>query len=572
MRRRVAVTALAVIIVLAGCATPERPGAARGSGADGNPAQAAGPTGRVLVGIRGAPASLSVAKTSSNVAGLDGLEMLVRAGMTQFDPQDALRPQLAEAVPTLDNGLWKLLPDGRMETTWRIKPAAQWHDGTPVTSGDLLFTTEVEQDVESGVIRDGIYDLIEGIEATDERTVVVRWKQPYIDADTLFSHAVGLPLPRHILEKHYREERTSAWSSPYWSTEFVGTGPFRIREWVADSHAMLQAFDGFILGRPKVAEVEVKFIPDPNTMMANVLAGAVEITLGRGLDFNQGQELERQWSQGSVRYHSTGWFKTSPQFVDPRPAVVTDLRFRQALMHATDRQEMTETFTGGLAPIADSLVLSHIPEFKAVESSIVRYDYDPRRASQMLESLGYARGSDNALRDAAGQRLWVEIRTTIGLPIQANVIYALADYWKQAGLDVDTIPISVQQMRDREYRATFPSFEMVSATTSLAVIDIVRWHSSKSPMPENRFTITGNDPRYKNAEFDALIERYITTIPKEERLRALTGLVRHQTEQLTSMGLFYTMNPSLIPHRLQNATIRSSRTNEAWNAHEWAIK
>jgi ABC-type transport system substrate-binding protein len=113
---------------------------------------------------------------------------------------------------------------------------------------------------------------------------------------------------------------------------------------------------------------------------------------------------------------------------------------------------------------------------------------------------------------------------------------------------------------------------MVSATTSLAVIDIARWHSSKSALPDNRFTISGNDPRYKNPEFDSLIERYVTTVPKEERLRVLAGIVRHQTENLISMGLFYTLNPSLIPNRLQNVTARSSRATEAWNAYEWALK
>src|SRR6185295_2945575 len=119
--------------------------------------------------------------------------------------------------------------------------------------------------------------------------------------------------------------------------------------------------------------------PDPNTLLANVLAGAVEVTLGRGLDYEQGLQLEEHWKIGAVRWTSTSWFKVSPQFLDPRPAIVTDLRFRQALMYATDRQEMTDTFTGGRAPVADTLVLPQATEFKAVESRIVKYGYDPRR-------------------------------------------------------------------------------------------------------------------------------------------------------------------------------------------------
>jgi ABC-type transport system substrate-binding protein len=262
----------------------------------------------------------------------------------------------------------------------------------------------------------------------------------------------------------------------------------------------------------------------------------------------------------------------SPQFLDPRPAIVADLHFRQALMHATNRQEMADTFAGGRAAVADTLVLPQAAEFDGISGRIVRYGYDPTRAAEMIATLGYARGADGRLRDDTGQRLGVEVRTTIGLPIQASVMYALADYWKRVGIDVDTVPISVQQMRDREYRATFPSFEMVSATLSLTAKDVGRWHSSKAPVPENRFQITGNDPRYQNREFDSLIDRYIRAVPRDERLQALGDLVHHQTEQLSNMGLFYTVNPSLNPHRVRNVTARFSLTNEAWNAHEWVIE
>lgn len=572
-QQRMAMAAVVIVTILGGCrAQPAPGGSAAGDDSSGAGVPTDPATKRVLAAIRGAPASLVLTKTASSVAGLDGLELLVHAGLTQFTDQDAVRPQLAEAVPSLENGLWKVLPDGRMETTWRIRDTSRWHDGVPVSSADLMFTMDVEQDREVGLLRSGVYDLIDGADAPDPRTIVVRWKQPFIDADATFSQALALPMPRHLLERSFREDKVGFLAIPYWSRDFVGAGPFKVREWVMDSHVVLEANDAYVLGRPKVQEIEVRFIPDANTMLANVLAGAVEVWLGRGLDFQQGVELAEQWKGGTVRWHSTGWFKVSPQFVDPRPPIVADLRFRRALMHGTHRQELADTFTGGLAPIADTLVPLNAPEFKGIESSIIRYEYEPRRSAQIIESLGYTRGADGVFRDSSGQRLAVEVRTTVGLPIQANITFALADSWKQLGMDVETIPISVQQMRDREYRASFPGFEMVSNNISLTARDIERWRSSNAPLPENRFQITGNDPRYKNAVFDALIDRYVTTIPKDERLAALAGIVRHQTEQLPLMGLFYTLNPSLNAHRLQNVTARFARTNEAWNAHEWAIK
>ena len=62
------------------------------------------------------------------------------AGLANVDDHGKLRAQLAEELPRTENGLWQLFPDGRMETTWRIRSDALWQDGTPFTTRDLLFT------------------------------------------------------------------------------------------------------------------------------------------------------------------------------------------------------------------------------------------------------------------------------------------------------------------------------------------------------------------------------------------------------------------------------------------------
>ena len=68
---------------------------------------------------------------------------LMAAGFSAEDEKGVRHPQLAESVPTLENGQWKLFPDGRMETTFRLKENLRWHDGQPLTMDDLLFTTTV---------------------------------------------------------------------------------------------------------------------------------------------------------------------------------------------------------------------------------------------------------------------------------------------------------------------------------------------------------------------------------------------------------------------------------------------
>ena len=70
----------------------------------------------------------------ANVSGGPEVTDLVNAGLTGPGDQGPLLPRLAEAVPTAENGLWVVQPDGRMETTWRIRSGAYWHDGTPLTA------------------------------------------------------------------------------------------------------------------------------------------------------------------------------------------------------------------------------------------------------------------------------------------------------------------------------------------------------------------------------------------------------------------------------------------------------
>src|SRR5204863_6933997 len=122
------------------------------------------------------------------VRGIDAVEQLAHAGFTYLKGDGTRAAQLAEAVPTIDNGLWKLFPDGRMETTWRIKPDARWQDGTPLTTDDILFTGVVERDKDVEFTPYSEYDLMESMTAPDPRTLTVVWKRPFIDADGMFSY------------------------------------------------------------------------------------------------------------------------------------------------------------------------------------------------------------------------------------------------------------------------------------------------------------------------------------------------------------------------------------------------
>jgi peptide/nickel transport system substrate-binding protein len=575
MPRRIALIAatLASLVSTIGCAGPPRPDSAPGGAATGE--AGSGAPKRIVGVIRGVPPSLAgheTNRTSGNYPGLDAVMELVHAAPVHPDEQGRLHPQLAEAVPTLENGLWQLFPDGRMETTLTIKAAVRWHDGAPVTTDDLLFAARVEQDRELGIPRARVWDFVEAIDAQDARTVTVRWTAPYIEADAMFSYLYGLPLPKHLLEAAYAENRANFLALPYWTSEFVGAGPYRMQEWVGDSHLIVRRNDDYLLGQPRVEEIEVRFVQDPNTVLANLLARTADMTLGRSLiPLEQAELVANQRGDMRVATASRSWYPIHAQFIDTYPPIVLDVRFRRALLQAIDRQNLAETFIGPKTTVAHSYVGPDTPGYEVIEPSIIKYAYDPRQAMQTIEALGYRRGTDGFFVDSANQRLQVEIRTTIRAELQPKIVSAVVDHWRQVGVDAEQVNIPPQRMTDREYRATFPAFEMPGGNNDLSPEEIMRHHSSATPLPENRFAVTGNYARHRSAELDSYIEQYVTTIPQMERLQALARIARYESDILPMMGLFYQVDTALIANRIQNVTANGRRATQAWNVEQWDV-
>src|SRR4051794_4144741 len=114
-----------LLLALTGCA----PARSSTPGGDSEQEPRTGGSKRFTAAIRGDPHTVyQKLNPRSNIHGIDDLERLVNTGLTVVDPDGNLQPRLAEAVPSIDNGLWRVFPDGRMETTWHLRDGARWQD------------------------------------------------------------------------------------------------------------------------------------------------------------------------------------------------------------------------------------------------------------------------------------------------------------------------------------------------------------------------------------------------------------------------------------------------------------
>jgi peptide/nickel transport system substrate-binding protein len=560
--------AMTIVLLATACAQP----ASTGPAAPNAAAPATAGPNRLTAAIRGDPHTLyQKLNPRSNVPGIDSLEMLANTGLTAQAPDSRDRiARLAEAAPTLENGRWKLNPDGTMETTWTIREGVAWHDGTPLTADDLVFTATVVRDKELPIFGHVAYNYLGAVEAVDNRTVVARWTQAYVKADELFSPDLALPFPKHRLEQAYLNDKEHFLDAPYWSSEFIGTGPYRIKEWEPGSHLLFEANDRYLSGRPRIDEIVVKFIPDPNTLAANILAGEVDMPWGGRIDIEWATTVADQWSAGKLDTRFSSMLQIFVQHVDPTPSIMGNVEFRRAMVHGLNRQGMADIFMLGKSSVGHTFINPREPEYPFIESAIVKYDYDPRKAYEILERLGYTRGADGMLADRSGQKLAFQIRTSKGDLRQEKPMYASADDWQRMGVDVERHLVPPQRARDAEYRATFPAFDLKGQAGTFDYAP--SFHSSRIALPQNNYRVSGNNSRYNNPEMDLAIDRYFTTLPWEERMEWGRRIVQRLSEDVGWIGLYYEVAPVLIPNRVANIT--GGRTEDIMldAIHQWEIK
>jgi ABC-type transport system substrate-binding protein len=155
-----------------------------------------------------------------------------------------------------------------------------------------------------------------------------------------------------------------------------------------------------------------------------------------------------------------------------------------------------EALIGDATGVPHSMVHPTEPEYAVIESSIVRYDYDPRRAAQLIEATGQVRGADGFYRDGAGRRLQIELNTP---PNDAHlkILATLGDAWGRQGIEVEQLIIPRQRALDLEYRATFPGFSVLGHPAEIA-----RLHSREARLAERNYQ-GGNYARYMSPELDA---------------------------------------------------------------------
>ncbi|MEA2641935.1 MAG: peptide/nickel transport system substrate-binding protein [Chloroflexota bacterium] len=575
-QNRVLALIVMAVVTAAACA-PAAPGATRATGgeAGSSPQQAAQPSRTLVIATKVEPTTLApralVTTGSSPTAPAMGM---FSAWLASVDGHGVSRPQLAEKLPQLNTGDWQVFPDGQMETTYKLRSGLTWHDGAPLTAPDFVFGFQVYSNPDLGVRADEPIKYMSSVTAPDDRTVVVHWKQSWTDADALVpAKNGGLPaMPRHVLEEKYRTSDVQTFlADPYWSTGFLGSGPYRLDKWDRGASIEASAFDGFVEGRPQIARLRWIFLGDENAAVASLLSGDVHVAAGEAISLEQGAVLNRQWSgngEGAVISAPNKSRFIQVQFKDgySNPRAIADLRVRRAFLESANRAELSGAILDGQVAIAHAIAGTSEEYSADMDRAVTKYPFNPQEAASLMSQAGFTKGSDGFYADATGQRLSLELRSFPADPGPREAAI-LTNQWKDFGADVSIYIIPNAQAQDLEQVSAYPAFriEQSGLTGTTAPVKLT---SSGIATPANRW-IGNNRGGWSNAEYDRLIETFATNLNRDERHNAMVQAMKIASDELPILPLYYL---PLVAARTANleGPVASNSDDLAWdNTFQW---
>jgi peptide/nickel transport system substrate-binding protein len=484
----------------------------------------------------------STSGTSENIP-----QNIFNATLVRADEQGRPIPYLAESLPELNTGTWKVLPDGTMETIYRLKPNLVWHDGRPLTAEDFTFSWQVYSNPAYGVSNTFPMRYMSGVEAPDSRTVVIRWKQRWVEAGNLGtgSSASGQnnfpPLPRHILEPTVLEGATEGEkflpNSSFWNVDYIGAGAYKVDSYTPSVSIEASAFDQHVLGRPKIDRVSIRGISDVNTSLATMLAG--ELHYGADLfRAEEGLVLERDWvpsGKGVVLWELLAsrqqWFQMRPERA--QPPEILDVRVRRAIVHSWNKKELFDAVTAGHGLLSDTFTSPNQEYQPQVDREIMKYPYDPRRTQQLLEDVGYTRGANGMFVTPRGEPMEVQLNYTGGTSQFEQETAILADQMNRAGINgvARVLPTSAST----EDRALLPGIVAGSGGQDTGYLAA---HSSNIATAATRWN-GNNRAAYANPEFDRLANAFDDALERNERIQLVIQMEKIISTDLPTIFMYY---------------------------------
>jgi peptide/nickel transport system substrate-binding protein len=548
--RRAWVGVLAGALVAGGCARGCRP--ATEERRESAPGGAVERGGRLVIGIRDEPELLTSLLLLTKSTRL--VDNCIFSRFVTWDDSLRLVPDLIAEIPSGTNG--GISPDNRTYT-YHLRPGVRWHDGRSLTAADVEFTFRVIMHPQSGAETQQGFDLVERVETPDSLTVVFVLREPYAAfvSDTFSDEDV---LPRHLLEK----ELGPAFRNAAFHRAPVGSGPFRFVEWVPGSHLTLARNDDYYGGAPALETLVFQIVPDANAVALQLQAGAID-----GVDGAEPAQRALLEALPDVRMYRTASLAYEHLDFNCEHPIVGDVRVRQALAAATDRDAIATHVYEGLAQPARADVQPLMPWYEPAADTANAYD--PARARGLLDAAGWRDADGDGLRERGGRPLRLELSTTAGRAARERTQAVLQQQWRDVGVDVvirNYNPAVLFGSPEQEGRLRTGRFE----------IALFGWQ--QQPEPSGMEQIYGsrwvppagqNMARFRNQKADSLLALGGAQASPALRAKLYREVEAILLREVPVIPLVWLVELDAMPARLRGFRPNPTGGGDTWNVRDW---
>ncbi len=395
-------------------------------------------------------------------------------GLTKYDKNLRIVGDLAES--------WEVSLDG-LQILFHLRRGVRWHDGAEFTAEDVTFTYDTVTDPKIPTPYSSNYGPVKSVEASDKYTVKVTYYEPF--APALESWGMGI-IPKHLL--HNKDITTEDYSrNP------VGTGPYRLREWVTGQKVILEAYETYFEGRPGIDTFIARVIPDTATMFLELKFGGIDFM---GLTPPQyklqaTKETFNKYFQ-KFRYPAFGYTYLGYNLLDPKFA---DKRVRQAITHAIDKREI---IAGVLLGYGTPCTGPFPPESWAYNPDVRDLSYDPELSKRLMKEAGWQPNASGLL-EKNGRPFEFTVITNQGNEARLKTAQIIKESLRKVGIRMNIKVLEWQAMLHEFIDKK--RFEAIIMGWGLSrdpdMYDI--WHSSKTREGEFNFI------SYRNSEVDRLL-------------------------------------------------------------------
>jgi peptide/nickel transport system substrate-binding protein len=471
--------------------------------------------GTVIVGLAGNPPGLNPDVAFSSLTGF--VSGQVYNALVSYDYDLNLIPELAKS--------WVVSPDG-LTITFELEQGVLFHDGTPFTSADVKYSIE-EVSRKHHPVGLKAFGVLDRIDTPTPHTAVFRLKQPFPAMLAFLSAWYAAILPKHLYDG------TDPLKNPA-NTQPIGTGPFRLKEFVSGSHITLERNPAYWRkGRPYLDRVVFKIVPDETARVIAFERGELDVLNYYGFPFSEAERLAKL-PNVKVSYDPVAFAPVMMAMVNLRGPVLGKREVRQAMAHAINKEEILQRAMFGAGKVAISPIPTDIAW--AHNAKVKRYSYDLNEANRLLDKAGLPRGAD-------GTRFKVNIFLDGNRLAHRKAAEIMRDDLRKAGIDLEIKATELGSMMETVFKTW--NFDLALSEITHGpdpVIGTARLYTSEQIL---RIPFT-NSMGYSNAQVDRLFAEAGRTVDRKKQAELYRRIQEILVEDLPALWLIEATNPTMF--------------------------